>query len=121
MKFCDKLKAQRTGAGLTQEELARRLELSKRTVEGYESGSFYPRNREVYDKLSDIFHVPKNWFLTEDDAESERSASEEAAELVARAQMLYSGGKLDTRDRDALFRALTDAYFTAKQKRGESK
>jgi len=121
MKFSEKLRLKRTAASLTQEELAKKLSLSKRTVEGYESGSFYPRNREVYDKLSEIFSVPKNWFLTEDDADEAASAAEEAARLVAQAQTLYSGGALSREDKDALFRALNDAYIMARDKRGSSK
>ena len=114
MKFGEKLRACRKGAHLTQEELARRLELSKRTVEGYESGAFYPRDREVYDKLASLFQVDKDYFLTENDAPA--PGKDAAREVLSTARALFAGGELNDEDKDALARALMDAYWMAKRK-----
>ena len=46
MKFCEKLKEARTRAGLKQEELAKALGVSLRTITNYESGERYPKKRE---------------------------------------------------------------------------
>ena len=119
MKFGEKLRLKRTQAHLTQEELARRIGLSKRTVEGYESGCFYPRRREVYDRLAQEFNVEKNWFLTEDDSDAATMARTAAEELVSRARALYAGGEMSESDKDALAQALMDAYWIARQKRAE--
>lgn len=43
MKFCEKLKEARTKAGLKQEELAKALGVSFRTISNYESGERYPK------------------------------------------------------------------------------
>lgn len=43
MKFCEKLKEARTRAGLKQEELAKALGVSLRTITNYESGERYPK------------------------------------------------------------------------------
>ena len=43
MRFCEKLKEARTKAGLKQEELAKALGVSLRTITNYESGECYPR------------------------------------------------------------------------------
>lgn len=114
MKFCEKLRSARTGARMTQEELSLRLGVSKRTVEGYESGSFYPRRREVYDRLAALFQVDRNYFLTEEDGES---ASAEAEKIINSVRALYAGGGLSAADEDALARALMDAYWIAVKKR----
>ena len=44
MRFCEKLKDARTKAGMKQEELAKALGVSLRTITNYESGECYPRN-----------------------------------------------------------------------------
>ena len=48
MRFCEKLKEARTKAGLKQEELAKALGVSLRTITNYESGECYPRKRDIY-------------------------------------------------------------------------
>ena len=121
MKFCEKLRLKRTQARMTQEELARRLGLAKRTVEGYESGRFYPRSREVYAQLSALFGVDKNWFLTEEEPSLDRpeDARGEAEEVLSRVKSLYAGGRMSESDKDALAKALMEAYWLAKKKNGE--
>ena len=48
MKFGEKLADARKTARLTQEELAKILGLSKRTIINYEVKGLYPRNRDIY-------------------------------------------------------------------------
>ena len=117
MKFSEKLKLMRHQANLTQEELARRLGLAKRTVEGYESGRYYPRSREVYARLAEIFGTDERYFANEDD--ENQTASEKAKELVQSAQLLYAGGELSDEDKQALFHALMDAYEIALAKKAK--
>ncbi len=119
MKFSEKLRLERQKAHLTQEELAKRLGLAKRTVEGYESGAFYPRRRKVYDDLALLFGVDKNWFLTEDEAAPDESGASEADQILSRVRALYAGGRLSEEDKDALARALMDAYWMARRRAAE--
>ena len=118
MKFGEKLRLKRNERRLTQEELASKLGLSKRTVEGYEAGSFYPRRRSTYDRLAEIFGTDRNWFLTEDEdtdvAESQSSLSR-AEEAVKTVKALYAGAELSDEDKDALAKALMEAYFIARR------
>ena len=119
MKFGEKLRLARTNARMTQAELAEALGLAKRTVEGYESCSFYPRKRAIYDRLADIFGVERNWFLTENDEHREQSAQSDMEKVVASVSALYTGGRLSEEDKDALARALMDAYWIAKGKQSK--
>ena len=122
MKFGEKLRLVRGRRHMTQEELARRLGLSKRTVEGYESGAFYPRKRQVYDQLAALFGVDKKWFLTEDDEGGDAAPGEEEARRVLEAaKALYAGGALSQQDKDALAQALMDAYWMAKSRQAGDK
>lgn len=120
MKFGDKLRGCRKAAKMTQEELARRLNMSKRSIEGYEAGKSYPRSRELYAKLAELFQVDINYFLTEDGAGSP-DPREQAQQLIDNAKALYAGGELNEEDKDALARALMDAYFIAKAKQERRK
>jgi DNA-binding XRE family transcriptional regulator len=52
MKFCEKLKHARNSAGMTQEALGAAVGLTKRTIINYETGSRYPRERDVYIRLA---------------------------------------------------------------------
>ena len=63
MRFCEKLKDARTKAGMKQEELAKALGVSLRTITNYESGECYPRKRDIYHKLAELFHTEENYFL----------------------------------------------------------
>ena len=117
MLFGEKLRLARVNSHLTQAQLAQKLGIAKRTLEGYESGSFYPRKRKVYDELAELFQVDRNWFLTEDGDDAEESAKRDMDEVLRSVTALYSGGRLSENDKDALARALMDAYWTAKGKK----
>ena len=117
MLFGEKLRLARVNAHLTQAQLAQKLGIAKRTLEGYESGSFYPRKRKLYDELAELFQVDRNWFLTEDGDDAEESAKRDMDEVLRSVTALYSGGRLSENDKDALARALMDAYWTAKGKK----
>ena len=47
MKFCEKIKEARTKAGLKQDEFAKAIGVSLRTVSNYEAGTRYPKKREI--------------------------------------------------------------------------
>ena len=76
MKFCEKLKEARTRAGLKQEELAKALGVSLRTITNYESGERYPKKREIYYKLAELFHTEGGNIADEDLDEMMRGIQE---------------------------------------------
>ena len=119
MKFGEKLRLARTDAHMTQLELAQKLRVAKRTVEGYESCSFYPRQRRIYDELAELFGVDRNWFLTESDETRTEDAKNDIEQMVADVRALYAGGRLSEEDKDALARALMEAYWIAKGKKAK--
>ena len=67
MKFGEKVRAARQNAGMSQEALAKAVDVSLRTILGYENENRYPRKREIYAKLADALHVDVNYLLTEDE------------------------------------------------------
>ena len=58
MRFGEKVRDLRKKNSLTQDELAKCLGVSKRTIIGWERDGRYPRNVEILEKMADIFHVP---------------------------------------------------------------
>lgn len=122
MKFGEKLRYFRKKKGFTQAELAEKAEVSLRTVNYYESCTTYPKNRETYATLADILDVDVNDLRNEGD-EFITMASEnygyrgakQAEELVAEIGGLFAGGELSETDKDAVMRALQQAYWDAKE------
>lgn len=123
MKFCEKLKEARTRAGLKQEELAKALGVSLRTITNYESGERYPKKREIYYKLAELFHTEENYFLNEDEdflltaAEKYGSkGAKQARELMEEVSGLFAGGNIADEDLDEMMRVIQEAYWIAKEK-----
>ena len=123
MKFCEKLKEARTRAGSKQEELAKALGVSLRTITNYESGERYPKKREIYYKLAELFHTEENYFLNEDEdflltaAEKYGSkGAKQARELMEEVSGLFAGGNIADEDLDEMMRGIQEAYWIAKEK-----
>lgn len=62
VNFGDKLRALRTEAGMTQTDLAKRLNITKSVVSYYELKERTP-SPDVLIKLADIFHVSTDYLL----------------------------------------------------------
>lgn len=123
MKFCEKLKEARTRAGLKQEELAKALGVSLRTITNYESGERYPKKREIYYKLAELFHTEENYFLNEDEdflltavEKYGSKGAKQARELMEEVSGLFAGGNIADEDLDELMRGIQEAYWIAKEK-----
>ena len=122
MKFCDKIKTLRKQKNISQEELAKMIGVSKRTVQNYETADMYPKSREVYYKIADALDSDVNYLLTEGEEfilgageKYGRAGEMDAMELVGSLSALFAGGKMPEEDKDAVMRAISDAYWTAKE------
>lgn len=123
MNFGAKLKAQRVSRGLTQDELAEAIGVSRRTLCYYEQGGTYPKNRSIYTKLAAFFGLDVNYFLTEDEeflAESAirygRRGLSQAEAVLAQASALFAGGELSDEDKLAFIREIQELYFDSKER-----
>lgn len=123
MKFSDKIRALRKHQNLTQQELAKKLNVTLRTVANYESGVSYPKKRDMYKELADALKVNTNYLLTEDEEfilqakEQYGSGSARQAKiLISELTALFSGGKLDEEDKDEMMKAIQEAYWISKKK-----
>lgn len=122
MTFAEKLKAYRTERGISQLELAKLLGVSRRTIVGYEVDNRLPRDREMYEKIANIFNIDSKELYTESMEfqqqvyEEYGSRAKKQAEALTQAVAgLFAGGELDDEDMDAMMQAMQDAFWQAKK------
>lgn len=122
MKFCEKVRQLRREKHWTQEELAGLIGVSKRTLLGYESGDYYPRKREVYHKMAELFGVDVNYLLTEDEAFMTEvgaryglQGQRQARTILEQTAMLFAGGSLSEEDQIAFITEIQQLYLDAKK------
>ena len=56
MEISNQIKNRRTAAGISQEELAERIFISRQTLSNWETGKTYPDINSLL-RLSEVFHV----------------------------------------------------------------
>ena len=123
MKFGDKVKELRTRIDITQEELAKKIGVSPRTIFAYENGETYPRRRDIYKQLAELFGVELNYLLTEDEefiAEAAdkygRKGELQAVDILEQATALFAGGELSDEDQLAFLHEMQAIYLDSKER-----
>lgn len=128
MKFGEKVRDLRKKHSLTQDELAKCLGVSKRTVIGWERDGRYPRNVEILEKMADIFHVPLTYIQPDQSLFIERAAATygkkgkiEAQRLAFELTELFASGELTAQDMDGIMYEMHKAYFKYREQEREKK
>ena len=123
MKFGEKLREKRDEHRLSQEVLAKKLGITRRTIVNYEQGVSYPSDREIYFKLAEILETDKFYFLTEDEEFLTEAASrygrkglQEAQEILNQTAALFAGGELSEEDRIAFSHEMQAIFFDATER-----
>lgn len=122
MNFGEQVRELRTRKGLTQDELAKMLGVSRRTIVSYELGTTYPRFKSVYDKLAECLDVNVAELQTEESAfmtmvseEFGGRAQKQAADMKAQFSSLMAGGELSPEEKDAFMLDLQEIFVDAKR------
>lgn len=122
MKFGEKCKELRNQQNMTQIDVAQKVGIGRRTYIDYENNGVHPKKREVYFKLAELFGCDVNYLLTEDEEfllsageEYGRRGEKQAKELISEISGLFAGGTLSEHDKDAVMRALQEAYWDSKK------
>lgn len=131
MEFGDKIRAARQAAEITQEALAEKVGVSRRTIMLYETNRRKPKNAATIISLAKALNVGTDYFLTDDEMkqiEEQESFLEQAGEqygnrgkaqarlILDQASALFAGGELSEEDKEAFFQTMTQIYFDAKAK-----
>ena len=126
MTFGEKIKQERLKRGMDQKHFAALIGVSFRTVQNYETKNVLPRTRDAYRKIAAALGCEVNFLLSEDEEfvlQAQQSygykGARDAEELVAGVSALFAGGELSENDKDAVMRALQDAYWMAKERNKE--
>ncbi|WP_294147204.1 helix-turn-helix transcriptional regulator [uncultured Selenomonas sp.] len=121
MEFHEKLLMLRRKKGVTQQEAADALGVSRPTYGGYESGKRHPQRNAMYQRLADYFGVAVDELfpaavtapqmekppVTAAQSDHAVIAHHLAGELAG----LFAGGKLSDEDKEAVMRSLERAYW----------
>ena len=132
MTFSDKIKLSRELCNLTQQQLADKVGVSKRTIASYESSGAIARSSTMR-KLAKALNVSYD-YLTNDDITDPKQgiekieyieearnqfgnrAAKEVDELLERNAALFAGGELSEDEKYAFFTAVTKAYLECEEK-----
>lgn len=129
--FSQKIKEGRREQKLNQQELARLVGVSKRSIAAYETTDTKPRGT-VMMRLAQALKVSVDYLIIDEiqdpdhgfahtaylQAAKERFGYRAVAEMEAllrRNTALFAGGELDQEAKDAFFEALMKAYLTCKE------
>lgn len=122
MTFGEKLRKYRMEKGLTQAELAKAAGLGLKTITNYESGTTYPKYREVYKTLANILGVDADHLHNENDdfmsdvtAQCGSRGAKQAKELLEEVTGLFAGGEMADEDMREMVDAIQEAYLIAKK------
>lgn len=123
MNFGEKLRTLRKEKNLKQEELAKQIGVSTRTIISYESGQSYPRRMSTYKKLSDVLGCEENYLRTEDEdfitSATEKFGSRGAAQakvILEQTAAMFAGGELSEEDRMAFMYEMEALFFDSKER-----
>lgn len=123
MTFGEKVRNERNRLGLSQDELANKIGVTRRVISSYENDSSRPRGTERYNKLADALGVNINYLLSEDEAfianvedNYGHRGAKQAKELLAEVTGLFAGGEMADEDMREMVDAIQEAYLIAKKK-----
>ena len=121
--FGERLLEARKAKEFTRENLAKLVHISSKTIANYESGERYP-TIDIASRLAAALDVSVASLLGEEGEIIEKARKDfgskgvrDMRELIDDVTGLFAGGELPEEDKDALMRAFSDAYFTAKEKK----
>lgn len=131
MTFSDKIKVARETMGYTQQELADRVGVSKRTIASYESTDAKARPSTMR-KLAEALDVSMDYLSKEEITDPKYGAEKapyveqvrgacgdraarEMDDLLERNAMLFAGGELSQEAKDDFFQAIAKAYLMCKE------
>ena len=124
MTFSDKIKVSRELCNLTQQQLADKVGVSKRTIASYESSGAIARSSTMR-KLAVALNVSYDYLANDEVTDPKHieavrgrlgdRAALEVDELLERNAALFAGGELSEEAKDAFFTAVTKAYLECKE------
>ena len=98
-----KIKALRLGRGLTQQQLADKLNINRSTISNYENGNREPRLNELA-AIAEVLGVSTDIFGI--------VAKDEAFELMQRAKAVFENPAIERAKKEAIYKELMRLYLS---------
>ncbi len=114
MTISEKIYILRRDAGMSQDELAERLDVSRQSISKWESGRVLPDSAKIL-AISELFGVTTD-FLLKDSEEFETDLNEETDTETSVSESLHSM-QSDSKENTAEFPAITDTVQTNEKKK----
>jgi len=113
-----KIKKIRTENGITQTELAKVLGVGKTTISNYETGYSTP-DASILKRLSDYFNVSTDFFLDRiNQSDNSPKKLQEYNDFIENVKIQFMDAS--EKDRDAIYRKISELYWDAKEKQNQS-
>ena len=103
-----KLKLLRTKRGITQDNLAQFLDLSKGQVSNLENGRRNLSLRQL-EKICEFFKVDMSYFFMVETSDS-------CLDLIEKARILFNSNELSSEEKEDLFTSIMRVYLDSKEK-----
>ena len=122
MTFGEKVRELRRKSGLSQDELAAKTGVTKRTVRNWETGGKYPRHREIYEKLASALGCSAEYlsgeqelFMTEASERYGSRGQRQAQAFLDSTRAMFAGGDLSPEDIDMIGKHFMEMFWEAKE------
>lgn len=103
---------------MSQSQLAEHLQVSLRTVRGWELEGRSPKSVALYQKIADLFECDLNVLMSDNSSLSYPttpvSSTEEIRQLTNRLAEHFTSGSLSANEMDIIMKTLQNAYWQAK-------
>lgn len=116
MGFAQNIKKYRTKSKLTQSELAKKLNISLPTIQGYEAGKFRPKTTEKYKAICDALNITYEELLDGEEeipviritADDEKQWS--TYKVISEISRLFTETKLSQEEKSLIMDTIVDIY-----------
>lgn len=122
MDFGDRLRKLREASGLSQHALADAAKVSRNSIMNYETHRRMPKDLGIVNRLAsalatDIYALmdEKDYILMDAEEKGGAKARRDLQVLSNQVTALFAGGELGDDDMEAALRAITEAYWIAKE------
>lgn len=115
MTFGEKLLLERTKQHLTQQQLADKAGVSRKSIYNFEKGITIPKSKKTYTLLANALEIDEQYLSGKTDNDRNLDDKQQVEKLVQEMGALFAGGTLSDKDLDGVMRAMQEHYWKAKE------
>lgn len=123
MNFGNKIKILRKNKKMNQQQLADEIGVSARTIRGWETEGRYPKQHDLYLKLSRVLECDISYLMTGEESFITEVAEEygtrgiqQARQILEQAAVMFAGGDLSEEDKVAFMDEIQELYLDSKKR-----